>query len=172
MSDLLARARIETITSAYVEAPSNDRLVIHPGDRRLVLERVVALPELYGQPLRGIPLAEHGFVPTDQHQRVPHVGPVYAAGDVAQFAIKHGALAAQQADAAAESIAALAGASVTPKPFHPVARGMLLTGDKPLYFSADVTGGHGFSSEVSDRPMWSPRRKGPREVSSPGARGL
>jgi NADH dehydrogenase FAD-containing subunit len=93
--------------------PSEGRLVIHPGDRRLRVDRVVALPELYGPSLRGIPLAEHGFVRVDQHQRVPNVGPVYAAGDVTQFAIKHGALASQQADAAAESIAALAGVSVT-----------------------------------------------------------
>jgi sulfide:quinone oxidoreductase len=52
MSDLLARARIQTITSAYVEIPSNGRLVIHPGDRRLPVDRVVALPELYGPSLR------------------------------------------------------------------------------------------------------------------------
>jgi sulfide:quinone oxidoreductase len=46
-----------------------------------------------------------------------------------------GGLASQQADAAAESIAALAGAAVTPKPFHPVIRGMLLTGEDPLYWA-------------------------------------
>jgi sulfide:quinone oxidoreductase len=167
MSDLLRRARIETITSAYVEIPSNGRLAIHPGGRRLRVDRVVALPELYGPSVRGIPLAEHGFVRVDGHQRVPDVGPVYAAGDATQFAIKLDALASQQADAAAESIAALAGASVTPKPFHPVARGMLLTGDKPLYFSADVTGGHGFSSDVSDRPIWSPAAKVPAKYLAP-----
>jgi sulfide:quinone oxidoreductase len=154
MSDLLAQARIETLTSAYIEIPSNGRLAIHPGDRQLWVDRVVALPELYGPSVRGIPLAEHGFVRVDQHQRVPHLGPVYAAGDVTQFAIKHRALASQQADVAAESIAALAGARVTPEPFHPVMRGMLSTGDKPLYFSADVTAQPGFSSVLGDRPMW------------------
>lgn len=167
VSDLLARAGVETITSAYVEIPSAGRLVIHPGERQLRADRVVALPELFGQSLRGIPLAEHGFVRVDQHQRVPNVGPVYAAGDVTQFAIKHVGLASQQADCAAESIAALAGASVTPKPFHPVIRGMLLTGDNPLYFSADVTGGHGSSSDVSDRPMWSPAQKVPAKYLAP-----
>jgi sulfide:quinone oxidoreductase len=167
VSDLLARAGIVTITSAYVEIPSNGRLVIHPGDRRLQVDRVVALPELYGPSLRGIPLSEHGFVRVDRHQRVPRVGPVYAAGDVTQFAIKHGALASQQADAAAESIAALAGAPVTPKPFHPVVRGVLLTGEEPLYFTADVTGGHGFSSDVSERPMWSPAAKVPATYLAP-----
>jgi hypothetical protein len=36
---------------------------------------------------------------------------------------------------------------------------MLLTGDKPLYLSAHITGGQGFSSEVSDTPTWSPPAK-------------
>ena len=35
---------------------------------------------------------------------------------------------------------------MTPEPFHPVIHGMLLTGDKPLYLTAQITGGHGFSS--------------------------
>jgi len=60
---------------------------------------------------------------------------------------------------AAESIAALAGAPVAPHRFQPVIRGMLLTGDKPLYLTARLTGGHGFSSEVSETPMWSPAAK-------------
>ena len=37
---------------------------------------------------------------------------MYAAGDASDFPIKHGGLASQQADAAAEAIAALAGADV------------------------------------------------------------
>jgi sulfide:quinone oxidoreductase len=156
VGDLLARARIETITSAYVEIPSDGRVVIHPHDRQLQFDRVVALPELYGPSLRGIPLAEHGFVQVDRHQRVPHSGPVYAAGDVTQFAIKVGGVASQQADAAAESIAALAGAPVTPKPLHPVVRAMLVTGEEPLCLSADVTGGNGFTSDVSVRAACSP----------------
>jgi hypothetical protein len=44
---------------------------------------------------------------------------------------------------------------------------MLLTSDKPLYFSADVTGGRGFSSDVSDRPMWSPAEKVPAKYLAP-----
>jgi sulfide:quinone oxidoreductase len=36
---------------------------------------------------------------------------------------------------------------------------MLLTGGNPLYLTADITGGHGFSSEVSDTPTWSPPSK-------------
>jgi hypothetical protein len=53
---------------------------------------------------------------------------VWAAGDATVFPIKQGGVAAQMADAAAESIAARAGADVDPQPFHPMLRGVLLTG--------------------------------------------
>jgi sulfide:quinone oxidoreductase len=159
VTELLARARIHTLGSAYAEVPSAGEVVINPGDRRLRVDRVVALPELYGPGVRGIPLGEHGFIRVDPHGRVAGVEHVYAAGDATDFAVKHGGIGSQQADAAAESIAALAGAPVTPQPFDPVIRGMLLTGDAPLYLTAHITGGHGFSSEVATTPMWSPPSK-------------
>ena len=68
-------------------------------------------------------------------------------------------IAAQQADAAAESIAALAGLPVEPAPVHPMIHGILLTGAAPLYLSARFTGGQGFSSEITDQPTWSPPTK-------------
>jgi sulfide:quinone oxidoreductase len=159
VSERLKKARIETVTSAYAEIPDTGHVMINPGDRHLQAGRVIALPELYGPSLRGIPSGEHGFIRVSSHGHVPDVGPIYAAGDATDFAIKHGGIASQQADAAAQSIAALAGAAVTPEPFHPVIRGMLLTDSKPLYLSAQITGGHGFSSEVTDTPTWSPATK-------------
>jgi sulfide:quinone oxidoreductase len=159
VSALLAEAGIETIASAYAEVPSWDTVVINPGDRHLKVDRVVALPELYGPAVRGLPAAEHGFIPCDMHSHVRGVDRVYAAGDAVDFAIKHGGVSAQQADAAAEAIAALAGAEIEPAPFHPTIYGMLLTGGAPKYMRARISGGHGFSSEVSDQPLWSPPRK-------------
>jgi sulfide:quinone oxidoreductase len=159
---LLADAGIETIGSAYAEIPSVGEIAINPGDRRLKVDRAIALPELYGPCVRGIPLGEHGFIRVNRHGLVPDVGHVYAAGDATDFPIKHGGLSSQQADAAARSIAALAGAPVTPQPFTPVIRGMLLTGGKPLYLTARITDGQGFSSQVTDTPTWSP----PSKVSS------
>ena len=156
VAELLARARIETITSAYAEVPHSGEIVINPGDRHLKVNRVVALPELYGPSVRGIPLSEHGFLRVDLHGRVVDTEHVYAAGDATEFAVKYGGIAAQQADAAAESIAALAGAPVTPEAFHPVIHGILLTADEPRYLTARITGGQGFSSEISDTPTWSP----------------
>jgi sulfide:quinone oxidoreductase len=159
VSKLLERAKIKTINSAYAEIPNAGEVVINPGDRRLHVDRVVALPELYGPPVRGIPLGENGFIRVNQYGQVPDVGPIYAAGDATAFAIKHGGLGSQQADAAAQSIAALAGAPVTPEPFNPVIHGMLLTDSKPVYLTAHIAGGHGFSSEITDTPTWSPPTK-------------
>lgn len=159
VSALLAEAGIETIASAYAEVPSWDEVVINPGDRHLKVDRVVALPELYGPAVRGLPSGEHGFIPVDVHSKVRGTDRVYAAGDAVDFAIKHGGVSAQQADAAAEAIAALAGAEIEPAPFRPAVCGMLLTGGTPKFLRARINGGHGFSSEVSDQPLWSPPRK-------------
>ncbi|HEV2998255.1 MAG TPA: FAD-dependent oxidoreductase [Solirubrobacteraceae bacterium] len=156
---LLREARIEVISSSYAEVPEAGHVEISPGERRLTVDRVVALPELFGPGVRGVPLSEHGFIHIDPHGQVPGVGPVYAAGDASDFAVKFGGIAAQQADAAAESIAALAGAPVTPAPFHPVIHGILLTDKRPRYLTARITGGQGFGSEISDTPSWSPPSK-------------
>ena len=159
IAELLTSANIETISSAYAEVPSAREVVINPGDRHLEVDRVIALPELHGPGVRGIPLGEHGFVRVDPYCRVPDVERIYAAGDVTDFPIKQGGIGAQQADTAAASIAALAGASVTPERFNPMIHGMLLTNGKPRYLTAHITGGQGFSSEITDTPTWSPPNK-------------
>jgi sulfide:quinone oxidoreductase len=62
---------------------------------------------------------------------------VYAIGDATSFPLKHGAIAVQQADAAAESVAARLGMPLRPAPFRPV----LLTGE---------------TSTAAYRPLWWP----------------
>ncbi len=159
VSELLSRAGIAVLTSAYAEIPRDGHVTIRPGGRKLTFDRVVALPELLGPAIRGLPAGEEGFIPIDPYCRVRGVDAVYAAGDATDFAVKHGGIAAQQADVVATSIASLAGASVEPVTFVPEIRGMLLTGAKPRYLSARITGGRGFSSEISDTPSWSPPDK-------------
>jgi sulfide:quinone oxidoreductase len=159
LSKRLERARIETITSAYAEVPRTGEVVINPGGRHLHVKRVIALPELYGPSVRGIPLGEHGFIRVDPYGRVRDVEGVYAAGDAIDFPIKHGGIGSQEADVVAQSIAALVGAGVTPEPFNPVIHGMLLTDAEPLFLTAKITGGHGFGSEVTDAPTWEPPSK-------------
>jgi sulfide:quinone oxidoreductase len=56
---------------------------------------------------------------------------------VTAFPLKQGGLAAQQADAVADTIAVQLGISIRPKSFSPVLRGLLLTGGAPLYLRAE-----------------------------------
>lgn len=157
---LLRRHHIDFIASAHCGVGQSGEVTIRPGGRTLHVDRIVALPELCGPATPGLPEAAHGgFIPVDTHGAVRGVERVYAAGDATDFAIKHGGIAAQQADAAAAAIAQLAGAAVEPKPFHPQIHGILLGAETPLYLHAHVTGGHGSASQASTEPLWSPAEK-------------
>jgi sulfide:quinone oxidoreductase len=156
---LLRDAGIELLTASHVEIPHRRQIVINPGHRQLRVDRVVALPELYGPAIPGVPHDEYGFVIVDAYGRAPHAGPVFAAGDVANFEVKHGGIASQMADGAAQSIAALAGAPVIAHPLEPILRAKLLTGDAPRYLSARRVDGHAMESEFSETPLWEPPSK-------------
>jgi sulfide:quinone oxidoreductase len=130
-----------------------------PGDSRIAADAVIALPKLLGPDLGGLPRDRDGFVPVDLHGLVRGLTDVYAAGDAISFPIKHGGLAALQADAVAEAIAARVGVPIHPEPFRPVIRGMLLTGDRPRYLESGQAGGEGESGGVSLRPLWWPPSK-------------
>jgi sulfide:quinone oxidoreductase len=156
---LLERAHIQFISSAQVEMPKAGEVVLESRERHLRVDRAIALPELEGPTVRGIPLGDHGFIPVDPFGRVLGVEDIYAAGDATNFPIKHGGIASQQADAVAQSIAAAAGALVTPERFHPVIRGMLLTDQEPVYLTARLTGGGSYSSQVAETPSWAPASK-------------
>lgn len=154
LAGLLAERGIEVVTSAYSNVPRSGVVESSPGNRSRNFDRVIALPELVGPALAGLPEAPDGFLPVDDHCQVRGAQRVYAAGDATDFAVKFGGIAAQQADAAAEAIAALAGAPVEPQPFRPTIRGVLLTGERPRYLRAEITGGRGFSSELTEEPSW------------------
>jgi sulfide:quinone oxidoreductase len=157
---LLEENGVTVITSAHSSVPEPGRVVIHPRGGTLQVDRVVALPELFGPATPGVPSGpQHGFIPVDEYCRVRGLEKVFAAGDATDCTIKMGVIAAQQADTAATGIAALAGVPVTPEPFHPEIHAILLGADKPLYLSAHVTGGHGSSSEIGEHPTWSPPSK-------------
>jgi sulfide:quinone oxidoreductase len=104
----------------------------------ITADRAVALPRLEGPGIDGLPRTRHGFIPIDRHCRVEGLAEIFAAGDITTFPIKQGGIAAQQADAAAQMIAAAAGADLVPEPFRPVLRGMLLTGSAPRFMRHDL----------------------------------
>jgi sulfide:quinone oxidoreductase len=143
VSRLLTKRGIEVMTSAYCEIPTAKTIDVWPGGQRLEFDRIVALPVLEGPGLPGVPHDTDGFIPVDEFCHVRGADRVYAAGDATDFPVKHGGIAAQQADTAARSIVALAGGTVKPQAFDPVLEGVLITGDQPMQLRAHLAGGHG-----------------------------
>jgi sulfide:quinone oxidoreductase len=155
---LLADRKVALHTSCYPGQFQDGELRIVPSGG-LAAERVVSLPRLRGPDLKGLPRDAEGFIPVDLHGLVQGELDVYAAGDATTCPIKQGGVATQHADAAAESIAARAGADVEPKEFRPVLRGLLLTGSTPRYMRAEVSGGRGEDWDVSEHALWWPPAK-------------
>jgi sulfide:quinone oxidoreductase len=153
----LERAGVELVTSAAAVAAFERSLRLENGNL-LSADVVVALPELAGPRISGLPHDDDGFLPVDDHGHVDGCTDVFAAGDATNFPLKHGGLAAQQADAVAEAIAARVGTVGMPEPFRPVLRGLLLTGDAPLYLRAELGPGGRREHRVLPAPgTWSHR---------------
>jgi sulfide:quinone oxidoreductase len=156
---LLEESGVTLRTASYAEPVRPGWLGISPGERGIEVDRIVTEPRLVGPRIRGLPCDGHGFVHTDSHGRVPDLERVYAAGDATTFPVKHGGLAAQQADAVAEAVAASAGVAIDPQPFRPVLRGVLLTGGRPRYLRSDISGAAGDDSTISGDALWWPPNK-------------
>jgi sulfide:quinone oxidoreductase len=156
--ELLDERGIDVHCGSYPAEVVDGELQLMP-DGRIAVDRVVALPRLKGLRLDGLPQTLDGFIPIDAQGRVPGLADVFAAGDITSFPVKQGGIAAQQADTAAESIAASAGADLTPQPFRPVLRGLLLTGAQPRYLRHELTGGAGENATASSEPLWWPPAK-------------
>jgi len=157
LRELLAEAGIHLHTQA---APAR----VEPGLVRLVgggairSDRVIALPRLEVPPLAGVPQGPHGFIGTDREMRVEGTERIFAAGDVAWFPINQGGIAAQQADAAARAIAACFEPEIETRPFAPVLRAALLTGEGPVYLRRGAGDGNG-TSAAARSPLWWPPGK-------------
>jgi len=161
----LDHAGVKLVTSAAAVATFDGGLRLESG-AGLAADVVIALPELVGPRIAGLPHDEDGYIPVDEHGHVRGCTDVFAAGDATAFPVKHGGLAAQQADAVAETIAARLGAIGMPEPFRPVLRGLLLTGGAPLYLRAELGPGgrreHGVlpaPGTASSEALWWPPGK-------------
>lgn len=127
-------------------------------DESLAADAAIALPALEVPPLPGLPQRRNGFVQTDATMHVSGLEAVWAAGDATWFPIKQGGLAAQQADVAAGSIAARAGAHVPIHPFQPVLRGALITGGAPAFLRSSRADPDA-DAAVAGRALWWPPTK-------------
>jgi sulfide:quinone oxidoreductase len=97
-------------------------------------DRALFLPEVHGPAVAGLPHDSRGFIPVDAHARTRDGERSFAAGDATALSLKHSAISASQATAAAEAIAAEAGADVTPTPWSSVLHGLLTV---PPHFPAE-----------------------------------
>jgi sulfide:quinone oxidoreductase len=160
VAELLGRSGITTITSASCQIREHGRIDLYPLRSSILVDQIIALPELYAPSLPGVPTsAERGFVTIDSHGAVHGLTRVYAAGDITDTPVKHGGLSADQAVVAAHTIAALAGAPVEPRALRPALHVMLLGAERPLFIRSQMLGEHGVDLELSNDPLWSPAQR-------------
>jgi sulfide:quinone oxidoreductase len=153
----LDAADVELKPGSYCQLRGGE-LVVRPGARIESVDAIVELPAPAPVPIEGLPSHAGGFIEVRDYGQVVGAPDVYAVGDAIAFPIKHGGLAAQQADAAAEHIAARAGADVVPSPFRPILRGELVTPEGVLFLEMPIHGGAG-EGRVSEEPLWAPATK-------------
>ncbi|MGZ8481974.1 MAG: FAD-dependent oxidoreductase, partial [Candidatus Limnocylindria bacterium] len=154
---LLAERGVELHTDARAVEVGGGRVVLEDG-RSIPADSAITVPCLEGHRTIGLPANSEGFIPVDAHGRVEGIKDVYVAGDGADFPVKQGGLATQQADAAAGAIAASFGSPHAPEPFKPVLRAVLLTGSTPIYLRANLHDAQA-PPEVAGRFLWWPPGK-------------
>ena len=155
VAQLLEARGIDLVAGATPLAFDDGVLTTAPSGM-LDADVAVALPRLEGPRLQGVLHDAQGFIPTDEHCQVVSEVDVWAAGDATTFPLKQGGVAAQQADAAAASMAASAGLDVEAEPFRPVLRGLLLTGMVPRFLRSEPGTP---ASAVDTEPLWWPPAK-------------
>ena len=156
VATLLERAGIALRTVAFAKEYADGKLWLEL-EGPLDVDLVIALPALKGRALPGLATDEHGFTPVDAYGRVRGVERVWAVGDMTTRPLKQGGLAAQQADVAADDIAARAGAPIKVHRYEPVLRGLLLTGEEPLFLERRPHAPP--SSRAADDFLWWPPHK-------------
>lgn len=138
VADLLAERDIRFLGGSIPHSVGGDGALALRADAPVPADRVVAIPELYGPRLPGVPATWAGFTPTDSCGRVEELSDVYAAGDMTTFPIKQGGLGAQQADLVAHTIAAELGAPVKELHEARILRARLLHGDGALVLRTEL----------------------------------
>ena len=153
VGDLLEERGIETVLNTHAIEFDGTHLHTIPAGK-IPVEAAITLPRLVGRPVDGLPCDDEGFIPIDDHCRVIRSETVFAVGDVTSFPVKQGGIAAQQADVAAEAIAADLGVGIEAQAFDPILRAILWSGEGQLYLEGWLSGGHGESSIVTTTRPW------------------
>lgn len=150
---LLDERGIEVLSGTRPVRFEQGRLKIVPGEY-FEVDAAVSLPKLEGRRIVGVLHDPFGFIQIDDHCRVLKRDRLFAAGDVTNFPVKQGGIATQQADVIAEAIAAEVGVEIDPRPFDPVLRAELWTGEEPHFLEGWLGGGHGETSSMTAKPPW------------------
>jgi sulfide:quinone oxidoreductase len=158
VAQLLLEEGIGVHLRERAEVPDPHFVVLHGQAVGLHVDRVVSIPRIAGPQVSGLPADAEGFLPVDEHGAVVGAEDVYAAGDAAAHAVKHGVLAVQQADAVARAIAARAGAIATAAPYRPALEGVLLTEEDARRLGRGVLGA-GVPVVRVDGPWWPPSKR-------------
>ena len=155
---MLAEAGIELRTAVRVQSFSDGVLTTAP-QKEIEADRVIALPHLVGRRIPGLPHDANGFLPIDLHGHVADTDDVYAAGDIADFPVKQGSIAAQQADAVVAALAAHFGTQQDSPPFHPQLHAVLFSEHGRTFLRAADHGGPHGGAAVSEEPLWEDAEK-------------
>ena len=129
---LLDEHGVRFVGGAVASRVQRDGSIALADGEMIQADRVVALPELRGRRLSGVPATRSGFVPVDASGRVEALEDVYAAGDLTTCPIKQGGLAAQQADVVVQTIAASLGIPVKQVRAPRALETRMLAGDRVL----------------------------------------
>jgi sulfide:quinone oxidoreductase len=138
VADLLSRAEVDFVGGCAESSVRRDGSLVLDSGGRIEADRVVAVPQLRANRVRGVPANRWGFVATDTSGRVERLMDVYAAGDVTTSPIKQGGLAAQQADRVADAIAAGMGVPAQRVGDGVVLGAQLLGGERPLLLCVEL----------------------------------
>jgi sulfide:quinone oxidoreductase len=154
IAERIAEQRIELNASADVSKLGSTGRSVGQGSTTLV-----ALPRLVGPCIGGLTDERGAFLATDDSGRVIGARAVYAAGDATDFPIKQGGIATEQADNAAQAIAADLGRRVTARPAAPILRARLYTDGEPMFMRRDLADPDRDHALLESRPLWWPGAK-------------
>jgi len=155
---MLGRSAITLHTSAHCHVDEVGRLRFRPRAGAMCVDLIAAMPLLWGPSIPGIPAGPGGFVAVDGTCHVRGLDGVFAAGDMTDLPVKHGGLAGQQGDLAAEAIVAeLEGDS--PPPARPLVLEAILLGGGGSLRLRGVLEGETARCAVSHEPPGVPRDK-------------
>lgn len=138
VADLLAERGVRFVGESDPLRVDRSGVLVLASGETLDADHVVAAPKLRGPRINGLPTDRSGFITTDAFGSVIGLPDVYAAGDMTSFPIKQGGLAAQQADAIAQRIAADHGVSVMQSRAHRVLRARLVGGANPVFLRTEL----------------------------------